>query len=219
MNHSIRAIHAPCLGIALLAASCTCTGYTSDLRTDSADDKTALLASAEASRREHAPVQSQFQTTYQLFEQLIRQEVEDKRAAYDEFADQIDASAEDAERFHAHTAALREDATAFFEAWEAEIEQFTTPGLRAHSEAMLHDSRQSFTKVVEQLDRTHERMQAVLLAWRDYVLFFSHNLNKHALATLDDQNQDFAAVFEDLDEAFAESRARMARFFQILGGR
>lgn len=219
MHHSTSATHAACLAITLATASCLCTGYTSDLRTDSADDKTTLLASAEAMRQEHAPVQAQFQATYQVFEQLIRQEIDDKRTAYDEFADQIDASAEDAARYQARTEALREDATTFFESWELEIEQFTTPGLKAHSEAMLHDSRESFAKLVQQLELTHDEMQAVLLVWKDYVLFFSHNLNKHALASLDDQNQDFAAVFEDLDEAFAESRARLARFFQVLGGR
>jgi len=219
MNHSTSATHAACLAVALLTTSCLCKGFTSDLRTASADDKTTLLASAEASRQEHAPVQAQFQSTYQVFEQLVRQEVEDPHAAYDEFVDRIDASAQSAERFEARTATLREDATAFFETWELEIEQFTTPGLRAHSEAMLHDSRESFEKLVMQLDKTHDQMQAVLLVWRDYVLFFSHNLNKHALASLDDQNQDFAAVFEELDEAFAESRARLGRFFQVLGGR
>ena len=158
-------------------------------------------------------------STYDALRRVLRHEGENAGVIHQEFLNEVDSSAKRAEELRTRVTELGQQAGDFFAEWDVELEQFTSQNMRKRSELMLKGSRESFDDFVVQLARTHDQMQVILVAWRDYMLFFSHNLNARAIKTLEIENEDFAQDFEDLREALADSEARAEKFLKVLEGR
>lgn len=80
--------------------------------------------------------------------------------------------------------AVEDVAGALFDEWEDELGQYSDARLRSESRRKLADTRRLYKELIRTMRRTEKRMDPVLGAFRDQVLFLKHNLNAKAVASL-----------------------------------
>jgi hypothetical protein len=93
--------------------------------------------------------------------------------------------------------AIENVSDALFVEWEAELDQYSNRALRANSKQQLKIARQRYVRLIRTLNRAEERMQPVLSAFKDQVLFLKHNLNAQAIAAI---QHEFVEIGMDISQ-------------------
>ena len=108
----------------------------------------------------------------------------DLRDVYDNLAGALDESETKAEAVRGRIDSIESVAGQLFKEWEAELEQYSSESLRRSSRRQLSSTRTRYDRLIIVMRRAESRMEPVLSAFRDQVLFLKHNLNAQALASL-----------------------------------
>jgi len=149
-------------------------------------EKRHILADrVEASRQEQAEAQEQFQSAYERFQAVTGYEGGDVEAVYRDLSDALERSEEKAARVSERIDAVEQVAVDLFREWEAELEQIERRDLRRQSAESLRVTRARYEGLMAAMRRAEARMDPVLQAFRDQVLFLKHNLNARAIASLE----------------------------------
>ena len=111
-------------------------------------------------------------------------------------------------------ASIERVAEDLFSEWQAEIGQIGSASLRSASERSLRDTRSRYSGLLAAMQRAESRMEPVLAAFRDQVLFLKHNLNARAIASLEGSvaeiEDDVAALIRDIDVSIGEAERFLA---------
>ena len=98
-----------------------------------------------------------------------------------------------------------------FKEWESELSQYTNDNLRRASELKLEQTRQRYAQLIGAMKRAEAKIEPVLSAFRDQVLFLKHNLNAQAIASLHDElasvKADIASLIKEMEVSIAEADA------------
>ena len=108
-------------------------------------------------------------------------------------------------------------ATALFKEWNTELSQYTSPELRRASERQLNDTQRQYDRLIGAMKAAEAKMDPVLAAFKDQVLFLKHNLNARAIASLQDT---VGRVESDVQRLVAEMEASINEantFIQQMG--
>ena len=111
-------------------------------------------------------------------------------------------------------AAIDSVASALFSEWGDELGQYKSPALRAQSERQLATTKNRYSALMRVMDQAAARMDPVLDAFRDQVLYLKHNLNAQAIASLNassrDLQQDISRLVADMEKSIREADAFIA---------
>ena len=65
-----------------------------------------------------------------------------------------------------------------------ELSQYTSDRLRQSSHEKLTQTKKQYGQLIDAMKRAERKIDPVLLAFRDQVLYLKHNLNAQAIASL-----------------------------------
>ncbi|HKJ23296.1 MAG TPA: DUF2959 domain-containing protein [Myxococcota bacterium] len=149
-------------------------------------EKRHILADrVEASRKEQGEAQEEFQSAYERFQSVTGYDGGDVEAVYRDLADALERSENKAQRVRDRIDSVETVATDLFAEWETEIGEIQNRDLARKSQASLRDTRARYEGLMAAMRRAESRMDPVLQAFRDQVLFLKHNLNARAIASLE----------------------------------
>lgn len=104
---------------------------------------------------------------------------------------------------------VRNVADALFEEWEDELDLYTSESLRASSEVKLKETQSRYTKMMLAMETAESKMQPVLDAFHDQVLFIKHNLNAKAISSLQDElasvENEIAILISEMERSINEA--------------
>lgn len=83
--------------------------------------------------------------------------------------------------------AVQDIAEALFLEWEQELLQYSNRTLRSASRAKLRTTQQHYKQLMSAFKHAEGKIDPVLAAFRDQVLFLKHNLNAAAIASLQNE--------------------------------
>lgn len=130
---------------------------------------------------------------------------------YKELKGELDASEGKAKALRGHIADVEDVAAALFAEWEEELDLYSEARLRRASEDKLRDTRNRYARLIRAMKKAESRIDPVLVAFRDQVLFLKHNLNAKAVASLQDEvvavETDVASLIKAMNESIAEAEA------------
>jgi len=112
--------------------------------------------------------------------------------------------------------AIEEVSDALFQEWEAELKEYTNRSLRAQSRQQLKLSKQHYTRLIKAMHKAEQKIQPVLGAFRDQVLFLKHNLNANAIAALQQEFSEIALDISQLIQAMEKSISEANHFVLVL---
>ena len=175
-------------------------------------EKRDILARRVADGREdQEKVKEQFQTTLEAFQDLTGFDGGELEKVYNKLNREYERSEDRANRVRERIDGIERVAKAMFQEWDQEIKEITGAELRSKSRGLLDDTQDRYGRLVAKMKQAERKMEPVLSAFRDQVLFLKHNLNAQAIQSLSDVvleiNDDVAALVADIEASIAEADA------------
>ena len=143
-----------------------------------------LVDRVEDARDEQTEAKEQFQAALEKFKAVVDFEGGELEQRYNELSKEYDRCLSQAKAVRSQVAAIESVANALFDEWEKELGQYTSPALRSASEQQLSATKARYQKMFSAMVIAQQKMQPVLSAFNDQVLFLKHNLNARAVASL-----------------------------------
>lgn len=108
-------------------------------------------------------------------------------------------------------------ATALFKEWNEELSQYSSPDLRRAAERQLNDTQRQYDRLIGAMRAAEAKMDPVLAAFKDQVLYLKHNLNARAIASLQDTvgrvESDVQRLVAEMESSINEANS----FIQQMG--
>ena len=208
------------LAFAALATGCQSTSSSTFQVGDGEEKKLELVHLVQGVRESQVEAQVEFTEAFALFRQLTLLEAprEDLEELYDDLIDELEDCEVAATDLHRHVESVAGQAGMLFDSWSNELGSFSSATLRGKSEAMLVENQLRFSGLLAELHHTEAKMIPLLIEYRDYVLFFNHNLNPRAISTIQDTLPTFLEESEALEEAMKSDAAMSEEFVQFVLG-
>lgn len=207
MNYSRVSCYAALLA-ALMLTGCQ-KAYYGTMEAFGVHKREILVDRVEEARDDQEEAKVEFQTALDKFTSVVTVPSSELRAKYDELNAQLKRCDGKAEDVRDRIAAIESVAEALFSEWEAELEQYSSADLRRRSEATLEQTRDRYDELMRAMKRAESKMEPVLVAFNDQVLFLKHNLNAQAIASLQGEvagiENDVAALIAEMTAAIAEA--------------
>ncbi len=170
-----------------------------------------LARRVSAGREDQHKAKEQFQTTLEAFQALTSFDGGDLEKVYKKLDGELNRSKNRAERVHERVNGIERVARDLFREWDSEIEKISSAELRGKSKTLRQDTESRFRQLIEKMKQAESKMDPVLTAFEDQVLFLKHNLNAKAIQSLSETaleiDGEVAALIADIEASMAEADA------------
>ena len=168
-----------------------------------------LVDRVEDARDAQTEAKEQFSSALEQFTEVVGFTGGDLEDKYEKLKDQFDDSESKAKAVSKRIDDVESVAKALFNEWEDELEAYTSDELRRASERKLKDTNSKYEKLIAAMKRAESKIDPVLNAFRDQVLFLKHNLNAQAIASLQDEvvsvSADVSSLIKEMEASIAEA--------------
>jgi len=162
-----------------------------------------LVDRVEDSRDAQVDAEEQFQSALEQLTALTNFDGGDLEDMYEKLADEYEDSEAAAQDVRDRIDGVENVAAALFEEWQGEIEQYSSATLKADSQAKLRETRSRYDAMIAALRASEAKMDPVLIALKDNVMYLKHNLNARAVASL---KVEFKSIEDDIGLLISEMR-------------
>ncbi|OZB14476.1 MAG: DNA repair protein [Marinobacter sp. 34-60-7] len=167
-------------------------------------------------RDAQSEAQETFRSSLARFQSVVDTPDSELKAQYEDVLDAYEASESAAEKVRDRIDAVEDVSRALFEEWEEELDRYESASLRQSSEQQLRDTRAQYEQLIRRMHQAESRMEPVLQAFEDQMLYLKHNLNAQAIGALETElgriRSDVNALIENMEVSIAESEAFIQRF-------
>lgn len=126
----------------------------------------------------------QFKTALDAFVEVTKFDGGELEKSYRKLNKELEHAEDRAKKVSDQIESIDHVARDLFKEWEKEIDEMSNGRLKTESRKLLHDSRERHAQLILQMQTSEKKMQPVLVAFRDQVLFLKHNLNSKAIGSL-----------------------------------
>jgi hypothetical protein len=198
------------LGILFLLTGCSSVYYGA-MEKIGIPKREILVDRVESARGAQQAAKQQFADALQQFLAVTKVPPTELKATYDRLNDEFKKSEARAREVRDRIDAIDHVAKALFDEWNAELNQYSNASMRSQSQRQLNQTKQRYADLMRVMEQAAGRMEPVLGAFRDQVLFLKHNLNAQAVAALDattrDLQQDIGRLIADMERSIKEADA------------
>lgn len=175
-----------------------------------------LVDRVEDARDSQDGARETFRSSLERFQSVVDTPDTPLKEKYEEVRDAYGDSEAAAEDVRDRIDSVEDVAGALFEEWEDELGRYESQSLRRSSEQKLVETRRHYDQLMARMHDAEDRMEPVLQAFEDQMLFLKHNLNAQAIAALESElgriRQDVDSLIREMEDAIAESDAFIQRF-------
>ncbi len=170
--------------VGLFQPACTSTGI-AIRETFGIEKREQLVDRVEDARDQQEDAKEQFATTLEEFQALTDYDGGNLESLYKKLDRELKRSKSEAEGVSDKIDSVEAVAKKMFKEWENELDEYTDSSLRASSAETLRQTQDRYGELISKMRRAESKMDPVLAAFSDQVLFLKHNLNAQAIASLE----------------------------------
>jgi chromosome segregation ATPase len=168
-----------------------------------------LVDRVEDARDTQQEAKDQFQSALEQFGTVVNFRGGELEEKYNKLSGELKQCESKAEAVSNRIAAVEDVAEALFDEWQAELTQYSNANLRRSSQRQLDQTRKRYQQLIGAMKRAETKIDPVLAAFRDQVLFLKHNLNAQAIASLHQEmvsvEADIASLIKEMEASIAEA--------------
>jgi len=169
-----------------------------------------LVNRVENTTESQEEAKQQFASALEQFSSLIQFDGGDLQDQYEASQQHYDDSLAAANEVSANIDSIENVAEDLFDEWQEEIEQYSSQSFKRQSQQKMRETRRNYEAVVKKMRRAEAKMEPVLVAFKDNVLFLKHNLNAQAIGSLKSEYQvikrDIEALIKEVNASIDNSR-------------
>lgn len=170
-----------------------------------------MVDRVKSAQEAQTDAKEQFESALAQFRAIIQIKDQDLATRYDRLNDEYEDSKAAAKAVTERIDAVEDVSEALFDEWEDEIELYSSASLKRQSAAKLSQTRRQYQGLIKAMRSAEARMEPVLRAFQDQVLFLKHNLNARAIDSLQGElgsiETDVAQLIREMERSIAESDA------------
>ncbi|WP_257297179.1 DUF2959 domain-containing protein [Endozoicomonas sp. YOMI1] len=198
--------------VTLLLTGCQSTYY-SAMEKVGIHKRDIMVDRIEDTQTAQEQAQAQFQSALEQFQSVINFDGDDLEAAYNDLNSEYQGSLAAAEKVRGRIASVQSVSDALFDEWEDELNLYKSDSLRRASAQKLKDTRRQYQRMMVSLEKSEQRMQPVLDAFQDQVLYLKHNLNARAISAL---KGEFNTIKADIDRLISDMQVSIDQSRQFI---
>jgi hypothetical protein len=168
-----------------------------------------LVDRVKSARDSQEQTKEQFVSALDKFKSVVNVPSGKLQEKYDLLKGELDKSESKAAAVKKRIADVEDVSKALFDEWTKELDQYKNADLRAESKKKLDQTRQKYTLLINAMKKADSKIEPVLSAFRDQVLFLKHNLNAQAVASLQSEvttmEADTGKLIEEMEKSIAEA--------------
>ncbi|MCE5185802.1 MAG: DUF2959 domain-containing protein [Planctomycetaceae bacterium] len=205
------------VGVSVLLGGCDSAYYkTNEIfgrqKRDILVDRVADARDAQSAAKE------QFQSALQEFSSVVNYQGGDLEAKYNKLKAEYDRSESRADAVHERIDNVKRVSEALFKEWDKELDEYSNQSLRRSSERTMLETRQRYDQMIKAMETAESKIQPVLSAFNDQVLFLKHNLNARAFASLQNElvsvENNVASLVSEMERSINEANAFIEQMAQ-----
>jgi ABC-type transporter Mla subunit MlaD len=196
----------PLLLVILFTGGCQ-KAYYSTMEKFGIHKRDIMVDRVEEARDSQQQAKEQFRSALEQFSQVLSYKggkLEDK---YKTLQAEYDESKARADEVKQRIDAVEDVSEALFD----ELAQYTNKSLQRDSERKLDQTRQQYEQLIKAMRRAEAKIDPVLSAFRDQVLYLKHNLNAQAIASLQSElvgvESDIAELIKEMEKSIGEANS------------
>ena len=166
-----------------------------------------LVDRVQEARDAQEQAKEQFQSALEQFSAVVNFKGGELEKTYNKLRTELDRSEARAKAVGHRIDDVESVAEALFREWQSELDDYSNEELKRLSEEKLGQTRLRYARLVAAMRSAEIKIEPVLSAFRDQVLFLKHNLNAQAIASL---RQELTSVETDVEALIAEMEASIA---------
>lgn len=191
----------------LLALSACSSAYYNAMETFGVHKRDIMVDRVEKARDAQQEGQEQFESALEQFKSVVTVESGKLEKTYKKLNAEYEKSVASAEKIKERIDSIEDVAGALFDEWEDELERYSSKSLRRDSERKLKATKQKYRQMITLMRASEKRIDPVLQAMEDQVLFLKHNLNTQAIDSL---RQEVVSIDNDVDRLVAALKESIA---------
>jgi Skp family chaperone for outer membrane proteins len=168
-----------------------------------------MVARVQDARDAQESAKQQFASALEEFQAVTGATGGDLEAKYKKLSKAYEASEAEAAAVRKRIGDVETVGNKLFAEWQTEIGEYANATLRSASEQQLAQTRVQFDRLVGVMKAAESKMNPVLAAFKDQVLFLKHNLNAQAIASLGSTatqiEGDVARLIKEMEASIGEA--------------
>jgi hypothetical protein len=168
-----------------------------------------LVDRVKNARDAQQETKEQFTSALDKFKSVVNVPSGQLQEKYDTLKSELDKSESKASAVKKRISDVEDVANALFDEWTKELDQYKNTELRAESKKKLDQTRAKYTLLIDAMKKAETKIEPVLSAFRDQVLFLKHNLNAQAVASLQSEvttmEADISKLITEMEKSIAEA--------------
>ncbi|QGY39580.1 DUF2959 family protein [Pseudodesulfovibrio cashew] len=175
-------------------------------------DKREILSDrVENARESQQDAKEQFANALERYKSVVNFDGGELEEKYEILNSEYETSEAMAEDVRDRIESVEDVAEALFEEWADEITQYTSSKLRRASQQKLSATKSRYNKLIRAMKKASAKMDPVLHAFKDQVLYLKHNLNAKAIASLEGElttiQSNVGTLIKEMEKSIAEADA------------
>jgi hypothetical protein len=170
-----------------------------------------MVNRVESARDAQQDAKEQFESALEKFSSVLQFDGGDLEDKYDQLKAAYDRSSARAQTVRDRIDSVEDVASDLFDEWETELKEYSSDSLRRSSARKLKQTRRQYAQLIGAMKRAESKMDPVLVAFHDQVLFLKHNLNAKAIASLQTEltsvEAEVSSLIKDMNASIAEADA------------
>ena len=168
-----------------------------------------MVNRVESARDAQEDAKEQFESALEKFTSVLQFDGGELEEKYDQLKAAYEKSNARAETVRDRIDAVEDVAEALFEEWETELNEYNSASLRRSSARKLKQTKLQYSQLIGAMKRAEKKMDPVLFAFHDQVLFLKHNLNAKAIASLQTElvsvEAEVHSLIKDMEASIKEA--------------
>lgn len=170
-----------------------------------------LVSRVKNARDSEETAKEQFKTTYQRFQELTHYNGGDLETEYNKINSAYEKAKSSADAVTKRIDSVDKVSNDMFDEWQSELSQYQSQDLRRQSQQKLNESKTRYAQMIAAMRKSEQKMQPVLAAFHDQVLFLKHNLNAQAISSLSTTTagiqSDVQNLIKDMEASINEANS------------
>jgi hypothetical protein len=195
---------------AVFSSGCD-TAYYKTMETFGQHKRDILVDRVADARDAQNEAKDQFVSALEQFSSVVNFEGGNLEAKYNTLKREYDRSQARAEAVRERIGAVKDVSEDLFDEWEDELDEYSSETLRRSSEQTLRQTQRRYAQMIGAMEQAESKIEPVLSAFGDQVLFLKHNLNARAVASLQDEllsvESEIAALVKEMERSINEANA------------
>jgi hypothetical protein len=166
-----------------------------------------MVDRVEEARDSQKAAEKQFSSALEQFKSVVAVDGGNIESVYKKLNGEYEDSKAAAQKIRDRIDGVESVSKALFKEWEAELKQYSSAQLRNESQRKLNSTKAQYERLIAAMKKTESRLDPVLTAMNDQVLYLKHNLNARAIQSI---RQEVVKIDKDVDVLLAAMRNSIA---------